>query len=192
MNILLLDNYDSFTYNLVHMINEITGDEITVYRNDEISISEAENYDCIIFSPGPGIPEEAGIMKKMIQHYAGKKPMFGVCLGLQAIVEVFGGKIENLNQVFHGVATPMIQTTNNSPIYKGIEKRFEAGRYHSWVAEKNSFPDCLEITSEDEEGRIMSVQHKEYEIYAVQYHPESILTPLGKEIVGNFLKKVKV
>jgi anthranilate synthase component 2 len=192
MKILLLDNYDSFTYNLVHMINEITGDEITVRRNDEISIEEAEQFDCIILSPGPGIPDEAGIMKEMIEYYAGKKPMFGVCLGLQAIVEVFGGKIENLNQVFHGVATPMIQTTNNSPIYDGIEKRFEAGRYHSWVAEKESFPKCLEITSEDEEGRIMSVQHKEYEIYAVQFHPESILTPLGKEIVGNFLKKANL
>lgn len=189
-NILLLDNYDSFTYNLVHMINEMVEPEISVFRNDEISIEEAGKFDCIILSPGPGIPDEAGILKELICTYAGKIPMFGVCLGLQAIVEVFGGKIENLEQVYHGVATPMIVTKRDAEIYQEIESTFSAGRYHSWVATKEKFPDCLTVTSEDEEGRIMSIEHKQYNIQAVQFHPESILTPEGDKMLFNFLKGI--
>ncbi len=187
MKILILDNYDSFTYNLVHMVEDITGTYPAVFRNDEISIAEVGAYDLIILSPGPGIPEEAGILKEVIKVYAGKKPIFGVCLGLQAITEVFGGRIENMDEVFHGVATTMFQTGKEAVVYKGIPKQFEAGRYHSWISKIEDFPSELEITAIDDDGGIMSLQHKAYNISAVQFHPESILTPLGKQIVQNFI-----
>ncbi len=188
MNILIIDNYDSFTYNLVHMVENITGKYPAVFRNDEISIEAINEYDLIILSPGPGIPDEAGILKDVIKFYAGKKPIFGVCLGLQAITEVFGGSLENLDSVFHGVATTMKVTDYDAVIYKEIPTEFEAGRYHSWIATLNDFPEELEITSVDEFGAIMSLQHKEFNISAVQYHPESILTPLGEQIVKNFIE----
>ncbi len=191
MKIVIIDNYDSFTYNLVHLVENITGKYPTVFRNDEISIEAINKYDLIMLSPGPGIPDEAGILKEVIKTYAGKKPIFGVCLGLQAITEVFGGSLENLDSVFHGVATTMKITNKDASIYKGIPTEFEAARYHSWIASKKDFPSELEITAVDEFGDIMSLQHKTYNISAVQYHPESILTPLGEKIVRNFIEANK-
>lgn len=191
MKIIIIDNYDSFTYNLVHMVEDITGVYPSVFRNDEISIEDINEYDLIILSPGPGIPDEAGILKDTIKTYAGKKPIFGVCLGLQAITEVFGGSLENLDSVFHGVATTMNVTNFDAVIYQGIPTEFEAARYHSWIASKTNFPAELEITSIDEFGDIMSIQHKEYNISAVQFHPESILTPLGEQMVRNFIEANK-
>ena len=188
MKILILDNYDSFTYNLVHMVEDITGEYPAVFRNDEISIEDINKYDLIILSPGPGIPDEAGILKETIRTYAGKKPIFGVCLGLQAITEVFGGSLQNLDSVFHGVATKMAVTNFEAVIFKDIPTEFEAGRYHSWIAALQNFPKELEITSVDEFGDIMSLQHKVHNISAVQFHPESILTPLGEKMVRNFIE----
>jgi len=188
MKILILDNYDSFTYNLVHMVENITGIYPTVFRNDQIAIEAINEYDLIILSPGPGIPDEAGILKEVIKTYAATKPIFGVCLGLQAITEVFGGSLENLEDVFHGVATTMEVTKKEAIIYKNIPAEFEAARYHSWIASLKNFPAELEITSVDEFGAIMSLQHETYNISAVQYHPESILTPIGEHIVRNFIE----
>lgn len=192
MKIVVLDNYDSFTYNLVHLIEKITGNTPAVYRNDEIAIEALDNFDAIVLSPGPGLPNEAGILKEAIKCYAKTKPIFGVCLGLQAITEVFGGKLENLDTVYHGVATTMTVLKSNAVIYKNMPQTFEAARYHSWIASKNNFPNELEITAVDANGAIMSVQHKTYKISAVQYHPESILTPLGEEIVKNFINAYKL
>jgi len=191
MKILIIDNYDSFTYNLVHMVEDITGTYPAVFRNDEIAIAAIDQYDLIILSPGPGIPNEAGILKEVIKTYAGRKPIFGVCLGLQAITEVFGGSLENLDTVFHGVATTMKVIDNKAIVYKGIPAEFEAARYHSWIASKKDFPSDLKITAVDEFGEIMSLQHKEHNISAVQFHPESILTPLGEQMVRNFIEKYK-
>ena len=191
MNILILDNYDSFTYNLVHMIEDITGKLPDVFRNDEISVEEISRYDVIILSPGPGIPDEAGILKKVIATYAGIKPIFGVCLGLQAITEVFGGKIENMGEVFHGVATEMTIVKNDAVIFNEIPTKFDAARYHSWIASKENFPSELEITAIDEDGEIQAIEHKAFNISAVQFHPESILTEVGEQLVRNFLENVK-
>ena len=187
MDILILDNYDSFTYNLVHYVEDITGKLPDVYRNDEISVEEIKNYDAIILSPGPGIPDEAGILKEIIKTYAGKIPIFGVCLGLQAITEVFGGELENLNEVFHGVATEMKVTKSDTVTFKDIPETFEAARYHSWIASHINFPEELEVTAIDEDGGIMALRHKEFAIEAVQFHPESILTPDGKKMLQNFI-----
>lgn len=188
MKILILDNYDSFTYNLVHMVEKITGTYPAVFRNDEITLEEIANFDLIMLSPGPGIPDEAGILKDVIKMYAGEKPIFGVCLGLQAITEVFGGTISNMNEVFHGVATEMTVTTDDTILFKNISERFPAARYHSWIASKENFPETLEITAMDDEGGIMAIRHKEYAISAVQFHPESILTEVGEDIVRNFIE----
>lgn len=188
MKIVIIDNYDSFTYNLVHLVERITGVYPSVFRNDEITVEEVGKYDIIMLSPGPGIPDEAGILKEVIKTYASKKPIFGVCLGLQAITEVFGGSLKNLDFVFHGVATTMKITNFDAVIYKGIPTEFQAGRYHSWIARSKGFPKELEITSVDEFGAIMSLQHKVHNISAVQFHPESILTPLGEQIVRNFIE----
>jgi len=191
MNILILDNYDSFTYNLVHIVEEITGKLPDVFRNDKISVEEIQRYDAIILSPGPGIPSEAGILKEVIRTYAGIKPIFGVCLGLQAITEVFGGRIENLNDVFHGVATEMRIVKEDCVLFKNISNTFEAARYHSWIASNVDFPEELEITVVDEEGSVMALRHREYPIEAVQFHPESILTPDGKQMIQNFIESIK-
>lgn len=191
MNILILDNYDSFTYNLVHMVEKITGVSPSVFRNDKISLEAIENYDLIMLSPGPGIPDEAGILKAVIKKYAGKKPIFGVCLGLQAITEVFGGSIKNMNDVYHGVATEMEVVKSNTILFKNIPNKFPAARYHSWIASKENFPKDLEITAVDEEGGIMALRHKTHPISAVQFHPESILTEVGEQIVKNFIENVK-
>lgn len=191
MNILILDNYDSFTYNLVHMVEEITGVFPDVYRNDKISIEEVGNYDVIMLSPGPGIPDEAGILKEVIATYAATKPIFAVCLGLQAITEVFGGTIVNMDKVYHGVATEMEVVDKDALIFQGLPQKFEAARYHSWIAAKEDFPEVLKITAVDEEGGIMALTHKEYNVSAVQFHPESILTPLGEKMVRNFIENLK-
>lgn len=187
MKILVLDNYDSFTYNLVHYIEKIPGCEVDVFRNDAIELSEIEKYDKIVLSPGPGIPDEAGILKDVIRMYAPLKPMFGVCLGLQAITEVFGGKIVNMEKVYHGVATQMTQTTPENLLFKDVPKTFKAGRYHSWIADKAAFPSELTITATDEDGGIMALSHEKYDLHAVQFHPESVLTEFGQKMVENFI-----
>jgi len=187
MKILILDNYDSFTYNLVHMVEKITGNFPSVFRNNEISIEEVNYYDMIMLSPGPGIPDEAGILKEVIKRYAGIKPIFGVCLGLQAITEVFGGKIINLEDVFHGVATEMTVTDPSATIFKEVSKNFLAARYHSWAATDEGFPQELKVTARDEEGLIQAIEHSIFPISAVQFHPESILTDIGEQLVTNFI-----
>jgi len=192
MNILILDNYDSFTYNLVHMVEKITGKFPAVYRNDEISIADVGNFDIIMLSPGPGIPNEAGILKEVIKTYAGIKPIFGVCLGLQAITEVFGGTIINLDDVFHGVATEMKVTDPLAVIFKNVSETFMAARYHSWAATDKGFPEALKVTARDEDGLIQAIEHKVYPISAVQFHPESILTDVGEQLVTNFIDACKV
>ena len=184
--ILVIDNYDSFVYNLVHYLEELDC-EVTVKRNDQFFLEEVEPYDKILLSPGPGVPDDAGLMKKTIEHYASYKPILGVCLGHQAIAEVFGGKLENLDQVFHGVATKASIISENEPLFKGLEKEIEIGRYHSWVVSRENFPEVLEITSIDENGQIMSFRHKEFDVCAVQFHPESVLTPKGKQIISNWV-----
>jgi anthranilate synthase component 2 len=191
MKILILDNYDSFTYNLVHMVEKITGDFPVVFRNDEISIEAVANYDVIMLSPGPGIPDEAGILKEVIRTYAGIKPIFGVCLGLQAITEVFGGKIINLEDVFHGVATTMKVTDKNATIFKDLPETFLAARYHSWAATDAGFPEEIQVTARDEDNLIQAIQHKIFPISAVQFHPESILTDVGEQLLRNFINSVK-
>lgn len=191
MNILILDNYDSFTYNLVHMVEDITGNYPAVFRNDEISIEAVGTYDIIMLSPGPGIPDEAGILKEVIKTYAGKIPIFGVCLGLQAITEVFGGKLVNMNDVYHGVATEMRVIDPSSIIFKDVSETFSAARYHSWIASKENFPEVLKVTAIDEDGEIQAIEHKEFNISAVQFHPESILTDVGEQLVTNFIDACK-
>ena len=191
MKILILDNYDSFTYNLVHMVEKITGNFPAVYRNDEISIEDVDYYDMIMLSPGPGIPDEAGILKDVIRTYAGRKPIFGVCLGLQAITEVFGGKIINLEDVFHGVATEMTVIDKSAIIFKDVPKIFLAARYHSWAATDESFPEEIQVTARDEDGLIQAIEHKIFPISAVQFHPESILTDVGEQLLRNFINSVK-
>ena len=186
MKIVIIDNYDSFTYNLSHLVKEL-GAEVTVYRNDQFEMSQLEEFDKIILSPGPGIPSEAGLLLDVIKAYAGKKPILGVCLGHQAIGESFGGKLTNIGEVVHGVATPC-HTTKDDYLFEGLPKDIEIGRYHSWVVDTEAFPECLEVTSVSDEGFIMSLRHREYDIRGIQYHPESVLTPDGKTIIGNWLK----
>ena len=185
MNIVIIDNYDSFTYNLAHLVRSL-GVQVTVLRNDRFGLEELEAFDKIILSPGPGIPSEAGLLPDVIRTYAGRKPILGVCLGHQAIGEVFGAKLENLSDVFHGVATEGTQF-GSDPIFSGLPERIVMGRYHSWVVSRNGFPDCLEITAESYEGQIMALRHREYDIHGIQFHPESVLTPEGFKIIDNWL-----
>lgn len=185
--ILVLDNYDSFTYNLVHYIEANEQFEVDVYRNDEISIDAVEKYHTIILSPGPGLPEDAGILKELIRVYAPTKKILGVCLGMQAIGEVYGGKLENLNNVFHGVATPVTVTDLSDELFSSLPDSFNVGRYHSWVISRENFPEQLHITSVEENDQVMSIKHKQYQLYGVQFHPESVLTEYGKELINNFL-----
>jgi len=186
MKILLLDNYDSFTYNLLHAVKELGATDVEVVRNDQISLEEADRFDKIILSPGPGIPEEAGLLLPIIKRYAPAKSILGVCLGHQAIGEAFGGRLENLKDVYHGVQTP-VTLLRRDTLFKGLDKEIPVGRYHSWVVSPEGFPDCLEITAESREGQIMALRHKTYPVYGIQFHPESVLTPQGKEIIQNFL-----
>lgn len=190
VKVVIIDNYDSFTYNLSHLIKEL-GAEVTVYRNDKFQMEQLEVFDKIVLSPGPGIPSEAGLLLDVIKAYAGKKPILGVCLGHQAIGESFGGKLTNLSQVYHGVATPSTVTIKDY-IFEGLPEKIEIGRYHSWVVDTDGFPECLEVTSVSEEGYVMSLRHKEYDIRGIQYHPESVLTPDGKAILNNWLNHKSV
>lgn len=185
--VLILDNYDSFTYNLVHYVEANLDYEVDVFRNDEISLEDVGNYETIILSPGPGLPKDAGILKEVISTYASTKKILGVCLGMQAIGEVYGGELINLENVFHGVATPITVTDPSDLLYKGLPNSFDIGRYHSWVVSTQNFPEVLNITSVEENGQIMSLKHKEHKLYGVQFHPESILTEHGKEMINNFL-----
>ena len=193
MKILVFDNYDSFTYNLVHLVEKITHEKVDVYRNDQLPMEKIKEYDKIILSPGPGIPEEAGSLLPLIKEYASSKSILGVCLGHQAIGQAFGGELINLSSVFHGVATKIEVRSRESevisPLFEGLPNELEVGRYHSWVVSKENFPETLEITAEDESGMIMGLQHKTYDVQGVQFHPESVLTPMGEEIMRNWLKK---
>jgi anthranilate synthase component 2 len=186
-NILLIDNYDSFSYNLLHYIEGVSNQQVDVVRNDKITLADVEKYDTIVLSPGPGLPKDAGILKEMIEHYSSSKKILGVCLGMQAIGEVFGGTLVNLQQVYHGVATKLDIIDKADLLFKNIPTNTNVGRYHSWVIDGNNFPQDLKITSVDEQGQIMSFKHKTYKVYGVQFHPESILTEYGKEIIANFL-----
>lgn len=186
MKIVIIDNYDSFTYNLSHLVKEL-GADVTVFRNDKFLLNEIEQYDKIILSPGPGIPSEAGLLLDVIRTYRGRKPMLGVCLGHQAIGEVFGARLTNLSTVYHGVATEGTQY-GNGPIFRGMPKRIIMGRYHSWVVDSTSLPECLEVTAMSDDGYIMALRHRHYDIHGIQFHPESVLTPEGRQIVKNWLE----
>jgi anthranilate synthase component 2 len=184
--ILVIDNYDSFTYNLVHYLEDLNC-EVTVYRNDQFDIDEIAVFDKILLSPGPGIPDEAGLLKEVIRKYAPTKSIFGVCLGQQAIGEVFGGTLSNLDKVYHGVATTVKTVVDDELLFEGLGNEFEVGRYHSWVVDTD-LPDVLEATSFDENGQVMSLRHKTYDVRGVQFHPESVLTPNGKKMLENWVK----
>ncbi|HEX6428060.1 MAG TPA: aminodeoxychorismate/anthranilate synthase component II [Niastella sp.] len=225
MKILVFDNYDSFTYNLVHLVEKILHQKVDVYRNDQIPLEKVKDYDKIILSPGPGIPEEAGLLLPLIKEYASSKSILGVCLGHQAIGQAFGGKLVNLSTVFHGVATPIqmvnrestyakapadksakgkkqagrVNEVTDSPLtidhsprinslFEGMPDEFEVGRYHSWVISEEGFPAELEITARDANNFIMALQHTRYDVQGVQFHPESVLTPRGEDIMRNWLK----
>ncbi|MBK8668014.1 MAG: aminodeoxychorismate/anthranilate synthase component II [Saprospiraceae bacterium] len=185
--VVIIDNYDSFTYNLVHLINEIIDGHVTVLRNDQFKIEDLEVFDYIILSPGPGLPDEAGLLKEVISTYCSTKKIFGVCLGLQAIGEVFGGRLKNLTKVFHGMKTTIHQTDKADPIFRGLSRQFDAGRYHSWVIDSETFPNDLWITAVDDDHAIMAARHKNFHVYGVQFHPESIMTPDGRMMLTNFL-----
>jgi anthranilate synthase component 2 len=185
--ILVIDNYDSFTYNLVHYLEDMEC-EVTVRRNDKLNLDEVEPFDKIILSPGPGIPDEAGLLKEIIAMYAPKKSILGVCLGQQAIGEVFGGRIVNLDNVYHGVATRIKPCVNDETLFKGLDPAFEVGRYHSWVVDPE-LPESLEATSYDENGQVMSIRHRTYDVKGVQFHPESVLTPDGKHMLKNWINQ---
>jgi anthranilate synthase component 2 len=187
--VLVFDNYDSFTYNLVQIIERILNSKVDVVRNDEITLEEIGKYDKIILSPGPGIPEEAGILLDLIKEYASTKSILGVCLGQQAIAEAFGGSLINLTEIFHGVATTADLVKNDTKLFKNLSSGLEVGRYHSWAVNPENFPDELEITAVDKDGMIMALQHKKYDVHGVQFHPESILTPDGETIIRNFLNR---
>jgi anthranilate synthase component 2 len=184
--ILVIDSYDSFTYNLVHYLEELNC-EVTVFRNDEFDIEEIQKFDKILLSPGPGIPDSAGLLKEVIKTYSATKCILGICLGQQAIAEVFGGSLINLTKVYHGVATTIKIQVQDEPLFKGLDSEIEVGRYHSWVVNTTDFPEALEVTSLDDNGQIMSLRHRKFDVRAVQFHPESILTPHGKKILENWL-----
>jgi anthranilate synthase component 2 len=186
MNILLLDNYDSFTYNLVHYLEHL-GARVDVFRNDEIEVEDIQKYDRIILSPGPGTPDQAGILKDVIRAYASSKPILGICLGQQAIAEVFGATLIQLDEVTHGITTPVEVMVDDEVLFKDLPYNFEVGRYHSWVVNPMNFPDVLEVTAIDAKGTIMALRHKVYPVKAVQFHPESIMTPLGMKMLENWL-----
>lgn len=188
MRILVFDNYDSFTYNLVQLVERIRGIKVDVYRNDQIALEAVKAYDKIILSPGPGIPEEAGLLLPLIDAYASSKSILGVCLGHQAIGQAFGAKLFNLTSVFHGVATPA-HLDNQALLFRGLPSSITVGRYHSWVVDREAFPDTLEITAQDDQGFIMALQHRSLDVMGVQFHPESVLTPEGPQLLANWLER---
>ncbi len=187
MKVLVIDNYDSFTYNLVHYLEDLDCD-VTVKRNDQLTLDEVDAFEKIVLSPGPGLPDEAGLLKAIIKRYAPTKSILGVCLGQQAIAEVYGGTLINLDTVYHGVATNVTSSVTDESLFNGLEKTIEVGRYHSWVVDPN-LPDVLEATSFDDNGQVMSLRHKEYDLKGVQFHPESVLTPHGKKILENWINQ---
>jgi anthranilate synthase component 2 len=187
-NIIVIDNYDSFTYNLVHYLEDLDC-TVSVFRNDEFELNELAKFDKILLSPGPGLPSDAGLLKQVIQKYASTKSILGVCLGQQAIGEVFGASLINLDKVYHGVASKVQIIVNNESLFEGLNNEIEVGRYHSWVIAREDFPSDLEITSVDGNGEIMSIRHKTYDVKGVQYHPESVLTPQGKTILKNWINQ---
>ncbi len=187
MKILILDNYDSFTYNLLQVVESLGYEDVEVHRNDRIALEDVERFDKIILSPGPGIPCEAGILLDLIRHYGATKPILGVCLGHQAIGEAFGGGLENLSDVYHGVQTP-ISISVDDYIFEGVSRRVDVGRYHSWVVSGDGFPAELEVTAVSDEGQIMALRHREYDVRGIQFHPESVLTPEGRAMIENYLK----
>jgi anthranilate synthase component 2 len=191
MKILIFDNYDSFTYNLVHVVEKIIHNKVDVFRNDKISLERINDYDKIILSPGPGLPCESGLLLSLIEEYASSKSILGVCLGQQAIAETFGGKLENLKNVYHGVATKIKvnekRTVAVNDVFKALPGELEVGRYHSWIVSKENFPEDLEITAQDENGYIMGLRHKKFDVQGVQFHPESVLTPMGEKMMSNWL-----
>ncbi|HWY37639.1 MAG TPA: aminodeoxychorismate/anthranilate synthase component II [Bacteroidia bacterium] len=186
MKILVFDNYDSFTYNLVHLVEKVCDHDVEVHRNDKIELKKIGQYDKILLSPGPGLPHEAGILLDVIKEYAGKKSILGVCLGLQAIGESFGGKLKNLDNVFHGIATP-VRIIEEDNLFKDCPKEFKAGRYHSWVVNRDGLPGCFDVTAVDEAGNIMAMKHKTLDVKGVQFHPESILSEYGEQIIRNWV-----
>ena len=186
--ILVFDNYDSFTYNLVHLVEKLTKQRVEVHRNDRLPLEKVKEYDKIILSPGPGIPSEAGLLLPLIKEYATSKPILGVCLGHQAIGEAFGGKLVNLSTVYHGVATP-VKVLKPGTLFEGLPETLEVGRYHSWVVSEENWPDELEVTARDEKNFVMGLRHKNLDVQGVQFHPESVLTPLGEKILANWLKQ---
>jgi anthranilate synthase component II len=186
--ILVIDNYDSFTYNLVHYIEKLTNILPDVFRNDEIELAKAGDYDKILISPGPGIPVEAGICVDLIRQFAPEKSILGICLGHQAIGEAFGGRLHNLSEVYHGLAMPVIIKDSSEPLFKGLPVRFTGGRYHSWVVDRDNLPDCFTVTCEDENGIIMGISHKNYDVRGLQFHPESVLTDHGLTIMKNWIE----
>ena len=187
MRILVFDNYDSFTYNLVHLVEKLLQQKVEVHRNDRIPLEKVGNYDKIILSPGPGVPSEAGLLLPLIREYAATKSILGVCLGHQAIGEAFGGKLVNLSTVYHGVATP-VKVLKPGALFEGLPETMEVGRYHSWVVSDEGWPEDLEVTARDEKGFVMGLRHKSLDVQGVQFHPESVLTPLGEKILANWLK----
>lgn len=191
MKVLVIDNYDSFTYNLVQYVQEILGEEIDVFRNDQIDLEAVNAYDVIILSPGPGVPSEAGILPQVIQKYAASKKIFGVCLGHQAIGEAFGGELHNLDDVLHGIETPIQVMDKEEVLFQNMPETFTGGRYHSWVVKRENLPQDLIITSEDERGVIMGIRHKKYDVRGVQFHPESIMTEHGMTMLENYLSYCK-
>jgi anthranilate synthase component II len=188
MKILVLDNYDSFTYNLVYLLKEL-GAHLEVHRNDKIALEEVKNYDKVLLSPGPGIPAEAGILHDLVREYAAQKSILGVCLGHQGIAEVFGGSLENMGEVLHGISTKAIITENNERLFKGVPSELKVGRYHSWTVIPESMPETLRITAVDENGKVMALSHTTYDVKGVQFHPESVLTEHGKTMLENWLRE---
>jgi anthranilate synthase component 2 len=185
--LLIFDNYDSFTYNLVHAIRKLGYTDMEVIRNDKIALEEVDRFDKILLSPGPGIPSEAGILLPLIKRYAPTKSILGVCLGHQAIAESFGGTLENTSEVFHGVSTP-VHVVDPDLLFDDMPTTFDAGRYHSWIVSRDGLPECIRVTAVSDEGTIMALRHKEYDVRGVQFHPESVLTPLGETLIANWLK----
>jgi len=192
MKILVLDNYDSFTYNLVQYIERVSATPVDVRRNDQIALKEIANYDKILISPGPGIPEEAGIALELIREYGDRKSILGVCLGHQAIAEAYGGSIVNLDKVYHGVVGQMKQIVPGDYLLEGVPVNFDAGRYHSWIVEHRTLPEELEIIVENDEGYIMAIRHREHDVRGVQFHPESVLTEYGGRMILNWIKKENI
>jgi anthranilate synthase component 2 len=187
MKLLIIDNYDSFTYNLVQYLREITEGKIDVYRNDQIDLDAIDAYDAIVLSPGPGLPKEAGLLLDIIKTYSGRKPILGICLGHQAIGQVFGAKLKNIKKVYHGMATP-IQILNKEGLFKGQADEIIVGRYHSWIVDREGLPNCLAVLAEDANGQIMALKHETEPTIGLQFHPESILTPEGKNLLSNFVQ----